>query len=300
MSKVRIKQIVMGSRPWALPMFIATYSIGVFTGFYYYKLFGLYLVLLIIIGAVGELLIHMMTNIINDYYDYIKGIDKANNTKRYHLILNSNLDPKDVKNISLILGIIGLLIGIFIAIMGRPWALLLGFIGFLLGLEYSAPPLYLKYYALGDFSVIISMLLLTLAGFYMYTGKISIVGILIGLPISLLIDDVLMANNIRDINRDKTSGAKTLSIILGYNKSKYLYISFIILSYTILAFLIIFKIYPIYVLIEVLTLPQAINIIKDALNNNFDFLDVKNAKLVSNFGILFVISLIIYIIIKII
>ncbi len=299
MKRMSIKLILLGSRPWSLPMFIVTYLIGVLTGFYYSKMFGLYLILLIIMGAIGELLIHMMTNIINDYYDYIKNIDKENNVKRLHLILNSNMKPEDVKKISLILGIIGLIIGIFIAIINRPWAILLGFIGFIMGLEYSAPPLHLKYYALGDFSVIVSMLLLTLAGFYIYTGKISILGILIGLPIALLIDDVLMANNIRDINRDKAS-AKTLPVILGYNKSKYLYIFFIILSYVVLAFLIVFKTFPIYTLIEILTLPQAINIIKDALKDNFDFLDVKNAKLVSNFGILFFVSLIIYIIIKII
>ncbi|MGC9047975.1 MAG: prenyltransferase [Caldisphaera sp.] len=301
MRKANIKNIIEGSRPWSLSMFIATYLLGVFLGLDYFKEFNIYLFLLIVMGAIGELFLHMMTNIINDYYDYVKNIDKRNNIpiKRFHLVFHSNLNPEEVRNISLALGFIAIIIGIFIALMGRPLALPLGFIGFIMGIEYSAPPLYFKYNGLGDFSVIISMLLLSLAGFYVYTGKISIVGILISLPISILIDDVLMANNIRDINRDRVSNVKTLPIILGYNKSKYLYISLLILSYIILIFLIFLKIIPIYAFLELLTLPQAVNLISNALKDNFELLDVKNAKLVLNFGILFMISLIISIIVKI-
>ena len=140
---------------------------------------------------------------------------------------------------------------------------------------------------------------LSLAGFYLCTGKISIIGILIGLPISILIDDVLMANNIRDIKRDSLSKIKTLPILLKYEKSKYLYIYLIIFAYVVLGFLLIFKILPIYSVLELLTLPQSIKIILTALKDKFDFLDVMSAKLVLNFGILLIISLIITYIIKI-
>ncbi|PMP60173.1 MAG: hypothetical protein C0202_00775 [Caldisphaera sp.] len=301
MARVRIKDIFAGSRPWSLPMFIATYLIGIFLGMTYFKGLNVYMVMLIILGAIGELFLHMMTNIINDYYDYIKKIDKLNNIqeKRFHLALHTELKPEEVKNIALILGSIAIFIGIIIAILGRPLALILGLIGFLIGIEYSAPPLYLKYKALGDFSVIISMLLLSLAGFYLYTGRISIIGSLIGLPIAILIDDVLMANNIRDIKRDNISNIKTLPILLGYNKSKYLYIYLIILAYIILGLLILFKILPIYSLIELLTLPQSTKIILTSLKDRFDFLDVLTAKLVLNFGILLIISLIVSYIIEI-
>ena len=298
---VRIKDIFAGSRPWSLPMFIATYLIGIFFGMIYFKSLNINIIFLIVLGAIGELFLHMMTNIINDYYDYIKKIDMLNNMqeKRFHLVLHTKLKPEEVKNIALILGGIAIFIGVIIAILGRPLAFLLGFIGFLIGIEYSAPPLYLKYKALGDFSVIISMLILSLAGFYLCTGKISIIGILIGLPISILIDDVLMANNIRDIKRDSLSKIKTLPILLKYEKSKYLYIYLIIFAYVVLGFLLIFKILPIYSVLELLTLPQSIKIILTALKDKFDFLDVMTAKLVLNFGILLIISLIISYIIKI-
>jgi len=158
---VRIKDIFAGSRPWSLPMFIATYLIGIFFGMIYFKSLNINIIFLIVLGAIGELFLHMMTNIINDYYDYIKKIDMLNNMqeKRFHLVLHTKLKPEEVKNIALILGGIAIFIGVIIAILGRPLAFLLGFIGFLIGIEYSAPPLYLKYKALGDFSVIISMLI---------------------------------------------------------------------------------------------------------------------------------------------
>lgn len=282
-------------------MFIVTYIIGAFLGMLYFNTFNFYSIILIALGGIGELFLHMMTNIINDYYDYLKNIDKEENIppKRFHLIFNTSLNPKQVRNIAISLGSIALIIGILIAIMNRPIALILGLIGFLIGLEYSSPPFYLKYKGLGDFSVIISMLLLSLAGFYLTTGKISIIGILIGIPISLLIDDVLMANNIRDIKRDNVSNTKTLPILLGYEKSKILYIIFILISYLVLGILIGFKLISIIASLEFLTIPQAIILLSDAMKNNFEMLDVKTAKLVLNFGIILAISFIISYIIKI-
>ncbi len=293
------KKIVEGTRPWSLPMFVLVLMIGFLLGLEKSRAQGNslgYLALIAALATIGELFMHSGTNIINDYYDYYIGIDTpeyVNNVmKRYHMAFDPLIGPVKMYEISIAMFISSGMIGVIIALLGRPLALALGVAGILLGYFYSAPPVKAKYRGLGDLFVILSMLILEVTGYYLSTGRLSSQQIIVGLPLAMLIDNVLLANNIRDLGRDSAAGVKTLALYLGDKASRFLYVSFEAAAYLVELAGVVIRVLPLTSLITLATLPLAYTLGKDALTSDLVGLDVKSAKLVLIFGVLSIIAII--------
>jgi 1,4-dihydroxy-2-naphthoate octaprenyltransferase len=160
-------------------MFIVVLMIG-FLSFNKAK-FSLPVILILMLAIVGELLMHSATNILNDVYDFYKGIDGPDSaTLRYNFVFDKEVGPRRAQSISLAFFLFSAALGVAVAVLGRPLAILLGLFGIFFGYFYSAPPLELKYRALGDLAVIGSMLLLTLTGYYLASSSLSLKGLAVG------------------------------------------------------------------------------------------------------------------------
>lgn len=97
-----------------------------------------------------------------------------------------------------------------------PGVLLLGVIGFTLGLLYTARPFALKYRGLGDPLVFLLMGPVMVSGVdWVLTGEISALRVLAGVPVGLLAVFILHCNNWRDMDTDRTNGILTVAIRLG-------------------------------------------------------------------------------------
>jgi 1,4-dihydroxy-2-naphthoate octaprenyltransferase len=84
-------------------------------------------------------------------------------------------------------------------------------LGLFFGLFYTADPLIYKKRSLGELAVFIVWGPLMVGGsYYVLTGSVDYVPMLISTPIGLLVALVLLANNLRDIEYDREVGVATI------------------------------------------------------------------------------------------
>ena len=255
-----------------MPMTVASISLG--TAYAYYLGYKINTTLFAL-ALIGALLLHMSVNVINDYYDTLYGVDTPDVLRyRPHAILMDIIKTSSMLNIGLALLISGSLIGLYLSIVVSPLILILGAIGVFLIYEYTGPPLRLKYRALGELSVFLAWgPLMALGSMVSSTGGfIDHIVTIVSIPVALLVVATLYANNVRDIERDKSRGAYTLAVILG-NYAKWFYVVLLLGTYLTQAVLILLRLLPIHTVITVVLIPLMIRMLRRAINNSFEHLD---------------------------
>src|SRR5439155_2532069 len=101
--------------------------------------------------VVAVVAIQIGANLINDYYDYIKGIDTGNPLGPGGLIQQGLIRPTRVLNFGLVFLVLGALIGAVAALAGGLYVYLLGAVGVLCAFFYSATSKALSSIAFGEF-----------------------------------------------------------------------------------------------------------------------------------------------------
>ena len=76
--------------------------------------------------------------------------------------------------------------------------------------------------------------------YFIQTGFITSVSILVSIPVSILIGSIMLANNIRDLDGDKENGRKTVAILVGRKNPIKVFAGMFIVSYSWIVLLIIF------------------------------------------------------------
>ncbi len=113
--------------------------------------------------------------------------------------------------------------------------------------------------------------------------------LLVSLPFGVLVALVLLANNIRDIDQDRTRGIHTLATLLGHRRGMQAYLFLVVLAYA--GTLALAGVLTPWVLIIFLSLPLAVGLLKQMLRAVPADADAQTAKLDTAFGILLVVSL---------
>ena len=249
--------------------------------------------------VVCSLLIHAGTNLISDYYDYKKGVDKEGAFGGSGVLLGKLLQPKQLLIGGILSFILCFLLGlIFVQIRGIEM-LYLGLVGIIGGYLYCGGIGY-KYIALGDVLVFWLMgPLMVLGSFFVLTGTYNSTILLASLPVGFLVTAILHANNLRDIQHDKAANVRTMATILGLNGSKIEYYLLISAAYLSVIFMVITHYLSPWTLLVLLSLPPALKNIKvvsqatPSTQTELAMIDVQTAQHHFLFGILLAIGLLI-------
>ncbi|HMQ70511.1 MAG TPA: 1,4-dihydroxy-2-naphthoate octaprenyltransferase [Ignavibacteria bacterium] len=221
-----------------------------------------------ILCLTGCIMVQVGTNIINDIYDFEKGIDKEDKELGIphggSMVISKGLvSMKQMKTAAVVSLLIASLIGVYLYTVAGVWIIYLTLFGLLSAIFYTAKPFALKYKALGDIQVIISFGLgMTLGAYIVQTKEFSYMPLLFSIPIGLLIDAILHSNNIRDINFDGKFGVKTLPILVGEKVSIKLYYGMVLGAYLILIVFVVMGMLPWFSLLALITLPLALKVTK--------------------------------------
>jgi 1,4-dihydroxy-2-naphthoate octaprenyltransferase len=284
-----MKDLFIATRPWSFQMTIIGVLFGSAYAYWRYEAFNIPLVIL---ALVGSILLHAAVNVWNDYFDYRYGVDKpgvGTTVYRPHPIYAGILTPKQTIIYGTLLGALALVIGILITVMGRPFALILGLLGFLLAFSYTGPPLRLKYNGLGEIGVIIAWgPLMALGGAYVASAIICWNAAIASIPFGLMVAAVLLANNIRDIESDKQAGLRTLAVLLGRRVAIKLYQIIILVSYLLIPAFIALRLLPLPALLTLLSLPPALKLMKEMAAHVPPDADPRTAKVTTMFGALYI------------
>lgn len=182
------------------------------------------------LALIAATLIHGGADVLNDYYDDLSGADRINidpltpYTGGSRVIQRQLLTSLQMFRLGWSLFGIAILLGLWLVLQTGPLLLMIGCIGLLLSIIYSAPPLALSYRGLGEVAITITFGILPVLGaYYVQTGTFSLLPVWIGLIPGLLTAAILFINQFPDYSADKLSNKGTIVVRLGPDRAAQLY-----------------------------------------------------------------------------
>jgi len=214
---------------------------------------------LFIAMLVASLLIQAATNMFNEYYDFKRGLDSPESVGIGGAIVREGIQPKTVLNLAISFFAIATLIGVYICMNSSWWLALIGSICMAAGYFYTGGPIPIAYTPFGELAAGFFMgLLIILISFFIQTGEITKMAILISVPIAILVGAILLANNIRDFDGDKKNGRKTLAILVGRDNAIRILAGMFVVSFIWMVGLALFHLVSFWTLLVFFSVPKAI------------------------------------------
>jgi 1,4-dihydroxy-2-naphthoate octaprenyltransferase len=219
--------------------------------------------LLFVLALFGSVAVHAGTNLVNDYFDHVKGTDTAESLGQSGVIQRGVLSARAVLAGGVFAFAIGAAIGLIITAMTGWPVLALGVASVLAGYFYTASPFSLAYRGLGEVVVFIFMgPVIVVGAYYVQIESWGWAPFLASLPIGLLVAAILHANNVRDIENDRRNNKWTLAALAGRPLADYEYIVLTLGGYAVVVVMTIAGSAPWPVLITLLSLPIAVRVVR--------------------------------------
>lgn len=253
--------------PWLLearaPFLTASVVPVLLGGAYALFAFGAVDLPLLLVTLAGVALLHLGTNLANEYFDFKSGADAANQHRNPFsggsgLLPAGRMDPAKVHRAALLCFALGALIGIALTALRGPAVLALGLVGALSGYLYTAPRANLGARGIGELLVGLNFGVLVVVGTVLVqTGVLSWGAALASLPVAFLIAAVLYVNQFPDYEADKKVGKRNLVVRLGPQRAFTGYAALMALTYLSLAAAVALGALPLLALAGLVTLPLA-------------------------------------------
>jgi len=218
----------------------------------------------------GVIALHASVDLLNDYWDYKRGIDTQTQRTKMSggtgVLPEGLLQPRQVYRAGIAFLVIGTLIGSYFVIVD----------GIIIGILLTFAVLSIYFYStkivdsgLAEIFVTVKGTVIVLGTYFIQTSEITLASILGGIFVGVLSSLVLFITSFPDYDADKSKGRKTLVIVLGKQKATLIFWVFPIVAYLILFSGVILEIFPIYSLISLAAIPL---MIKSGviLRQNFD------------------------------
>jgi len=249
---------ILASRPKTLPAAISPVLLGLALA-YHNSQFNLFVGSLTMVASV---LIQIGTNFANDAYDFLSGVDDDNRIGPKRATNSGLLSVKNVLKKMWLVFALSLIIGCYLTYIGGWPIVLIGSLAILSGIAYTGGPYPLGYNGLGDIFVFIFFGVIAVPGtYYLQTNIVNYESILLGILSGSFSTAILIVNNIRDIDTDKSSGKNTLAVKFGKEICVIEYVLMMIFAFSIPIYMTIFLGFHTSMLLVLLTIPIAIKLI---------------------------------------
>ena len=226
-----------------------------------------------ILTMCGVLALHASVDLLNDYWDFKRGIDTATQRTKMSggtgVLPEGLLKPKQVYVAGIIFLIAGTAIGAYFVFTD----------GIIIGLILAFAVLSVYFYStkivdwgLAEIFIVIKGTMIVIGTYFIQTTQITESAVLGGIVVGTLSSFVLFITSFPDHDADKAKGRKTLVINLGKQRACSLFWVFPIIFYSVSIFAIIIEVFPIYCLIILSTVPLVIKFGKK-LKQNYEKLD---------------------------
>lgn len=207
---------------------------------------------------VAAVLFHAGTNVLNDYYDHLSGVDGPDDEDPTHTISRGIVSPRFMVVSGHLYFALGFALGTILATVRGPGFWLAGSLGALGGYLYTGKRLSLKYRALGDATVFLLMgPALVWLGYWAFTGDTEGIAAFVAVPIAFQVTLILHGNNMRDIEVDGHAGVDTIARRLGFDRSKILFDALLLGSYLAVVILVVTGAVPVLAAAGIGSLPVA-------------------------------------------
>ena len=212
-----------------------------------------------ILTMCGVLALHASVDLLNDYWDFKRGIDTTTHRTKMSggsgVLPEGLLKPAQVYAAGITFLIIGTAIGIyFVATDGIVIGIILAFA--VISIYFYSTKI--VDWGLAEVFVAIKGSMIVIGTYFVQTSQITESTVLAGIVIGVLSSLVLFITSFPDHDADKAKGRKTLVISLGKQKACTILWIFPAITYGITIIAVIFEIFPIFCLIILSTVPLII------------------------------------------
>lgn len=186
-----------------------------------------------IVTAICAIGLQVLSNLINDYYDYRRGTDQQGRVGFRRALAEGEVSEGQMKTACILTLCLCILTGLYLVWMGGLYILLIGLSAILFAWLYTATTHSLSYLGIADLFVFLYYGVIAAAGTcYLQTGCWQWPVFHTGAVCGLISMCVLMINNLRDIESDRAAGKRTLPVRWGRKAGLGLMAIFVILMPT--------------------------------------------------------------------
>jgi 1,4-dihydroxy-2-naphthoate octaprenyltransferase len=229
MNRETLHHWIQASRP---PFFIATF-IPLAAGWILAGKLGAWHPWRMLLVLLGSFMVHLATNLADDYFDHVQGTDDGDSIGGSRVIQEGKITPRTILKALILL--YALALGIALCAMAvldlwilTPFVLLAWFGSYF----YVAPPIRYGYRGFGELSVGINMGPVMVVGTYwVISGRVDWAPVLISIPIGLMVAVILYYQSLPDIETDRAVRKYTVAVRLGRRRAFYGLIVFWIMIY---------------------------------------------------------------------
>ncbi|MBL0715437.1 MAG: 1,4-dihydroxy-2-naphthoate polyprenyltransferase [Desulfosarcina sp.] len=206
----------------------------------------------------AALLLQIAVNLANDYFDFKSGVDTAERLGPIRVTQSGLIAPETVRGAMLATLAAAGLIGFYLMVVGGWPIVLIGAASVAGVLGYSGGPFPLASRGLGELCVFIFFGPVAVGGtYYVQAMGIGWQTLVMSVPPGLLIAAILVVNNLRDIDTDRTAGKRTLAVMIGPSNTRLTYTLLVGLSYLVPLAAFLIGAYRAWILLPFLSLPLA-------------------------------------------
>lgn len=209
--------------------------VPVLSGLYAVKVSGVEVtssspVITAVVTVICALGLQILSNLVNDYYDFIRGSDKSGRAGFKRALAEGEVSKQEMKRAIFIDLAVVAATGVWLVFCGRIVILLIGITAILFAWLYTATSHSLSYLGIADLFVFLYYGVVASSGTaYLMSGAFVPAAFYIGAVSGLISMCVLMINNLRDIEDDRRAGKKTLPVRFGKRDAELMMLAEIVL-----------------------------------------------------------------------
>ena len=210
----------------------------------------------------GSLIVHLITNLANDYFEYYTGTDAGEAIGGSRVIQERKIAPQTILKVIITLYIMAFIIAFIIIFYFRLYLLSIPvlFAAFS-SCFYVAPPIRYGYHGLGELFVGINMGPIMVTGTYWVIAEHpGWIPFFISLPVGLMVASILYYQSLPDMKTDYQAHKFTIAVRLGQKDAYHVLLLFFFLIYLSISLLIVAGLLSFWSISFLLSLPLIIKL----------------------------------------
>jgi 1,4-dihydroxy-2-naphthoate octaprenyltransferase len=225
-----------------------------------------------LLAWVGAILAHVSVNVLNEYFDYVSGLDFQTQKTPFSggsgILTAGLIEPRKAYLLGVACLFLDAVIGAYFVIV-QGWGLIpVMLLGGLFAYFYTP---YLSRWQIGELSAGLGLgSLVVLGAYYVQTGQYTWEVIIASLAPGFLTANLLLLNEFPDVEADIRVGRRNLVMALGKRRAGWLYTILLVCTYLSIVLGAAFRLMPWPALVVLLTVPLAMKAIRGALQHYDD------------------------------
>jgi 1,4-dihydroxy-2-naphthoate octaprenyltransferase len=248
---------------------------------------------LFLLALAGSVLILAGTNLATDFFDFVDGVQPGASFGAS--IQSGLLTPREVHVAAIAVFLAGSACGlVLVASAGWP-VLAAGVASVFAGYFYTASPIKYGRRGLGELVVFFFMgPVMVMGAYYVQLEELTWPSFYVSVPVGILVANILHANNLRDIDNDRSRGKVTLSTIAGRPAADYGLWALVLAAYGVVGVCVALGQLSAWTLMVLASLPVAyatLGALKETESRALNLLVRNSARLHMQFGVLLALGL---------